>query len=52
MTKYDLWTIVQTEVNKGLSKVEAIRMLAFFLDEDDPKDPLAWYANKLFAAPF
>lgn len=51
VTKYDLFTTVETEVNKGLSRVEAIRMLSFFLDEDDPVDPEGWFREKVNNAP-
>ena len=36
MTRHEMQALVQDQINKGLERTEAIRNLAFHLDEDDP----------------
>ena len=48
MTRYEMQTFVQDQTNKGLERNDAIRNLAFHLDEDDPGDfAEMWFQQKI-----
>jgi hypothetical protein len=48
MTRHEMQAFVQDQINKGLERTEAIRNLAFHLDEDDPGDfAEIWFQQKI-----
>jgi len=48
MTRYEMQAFVQDQINKGLERTDAIRNLAFHLDEDDPEDLAEiWFQQKI-----
>lgn len=48
MEKKEMEMFVQDQINKGLTREDAIRNLAFFMDEDDPGDDAElWFQQKV-----
>lgn len=48
MTRGYMIEFVEDQIKKGLSRIEAIRNLAFDLDEDDPEDNAeVWFQQKI-----
>jgi hypothetical protein len=48
MSKQEMIEIVDNQVKYGLPREEAIRLLAFFMDEDDPENHAEmWFQQKI-----
>ena len=43
MNRAEMVGFVENEISKGLNREDAIRLLALYLDHDDPTDPEAWF---------
>jgi hypothetical protein len=47
MSRHQMIHYVDDQIENGVERIDAIRKLALYLDEDDPINPEVWFQSKI-----